>query len=137
MKKDSGIEIKIENKLEIERFLVKVNGRAKKYAFTTANEIIQLSRDAESELESLGLVKSNRKGAKYWAESAWPVAKSYKYKRIGTNVTLVRKKDCWVLSHAVTYDFDPTQGGKTKVFVTKNQADYLVRKFSKRYTIIT
>ena len=137
MIKNKEIEIRIENEAEIEATLAKVNGRAKTHTFTTFGEILRLSKEAEDELDDLGLVKSLRKGAKYWAESAEPVAKRYKSSRIGTNVTLVRKKDCWALSHAETYHFYPTQGGKRKIYVTKMQADYMVEKFAKRYSVMS
>jgi hypothetical protein len=134
--KEKDVEIKIENKEAIESILAKVNGKAKAHTYSKIEQLIELSKEAESRLNSLGLVKSMRKGAQYWAESANSVAKKYRSSRIGTNVTLVRKKDYWALSHVESDTFYPTDGGARRIYVTKKQADYMQEKFAKNYNVL-
>lgn len=111
------IEIRIENQAEIEAMLAAVNSKARAHTFTSIDQIIQLSKQAEKALDKMGLDESMRKGAKYCAESSNPVAKSYKNKRIGTIVMLARDDKGWALSSVEATWLYPNQGGKRKLFV--------------------
>jgi hypothetical protein len=125
----------LENKASIQTLLEYSNGKAKKFCFNSAEEIIELAAEAEKKCEALGLAKSKRPGAIYQAESGQPVAKSYDSARNANRIQLIRKKDNWAIASIEKIMIYPQQGGSRNLIVTKSQADYMVEKFSSQFTV--
>lgn len=113
------LDIKIKNERLIENALSTVNGRAYTHTFCSFNEILRIAEIADKKMNDLGMVKTKSVGAQFLAESSGPVANAYDSTRIGTQVIIIRKRDCWALSHIERITLYPQDGGKSLLSLTQ------------------
>jgi len=98
------LKITASNEAAIVAALAAVNGKAVSHTFTSISEVVQAAIRAE--LAGLALVhsKSHLQGCKYLTHSGDTVPNSYKYARQGTQMTLMRRSECWWLINASSVD---------------------------------
>lgn len=131
-----AIKVTADNATAIEAALAEVNGKATAHAYTTVQEIIEIAERGEKKLESLGVIKSARKGAGVWATSGGMVANSYKYSRTVTHVKLERRSADWWLVEVSTASLFPNQGGMFHTRLTEAQDQMAIAALRKEYGII-
>jgi len=120
------IKIALVNTHKIEAVLREVNQKSTAHTYTSFDQIEALVEDAESRLTNLLKAKKHFVGARFDAASGFAVGNSYKYSRIGTQVTLTRKPTGWYLT-AVASTIVYKEGGKKCLRLTEAQ-DAIVYK---------
>ena len=129
-------EIKItqSNSKKIEEALREINLKSTAHTFVNFSQIEALVEDAESRLTNLIGAKKNFAGAIFYAASGFAVGNSYKYSRIGTQVTLTRKSSDWYLTDAVS-TIIYKEGGKKTLRLTADQDAIVYKKVRENYSI--
>lgn len=122
------IKIAEENRSRIEDALKAVNGKATQHTFTTFEEVHGIAQEADRRLLAM-LPKAMHKGARLSAWSGEPVAKKYKYARVGTVATIERGVGAWFLVCLSTYTLFADSGGGRALTLTKQQDEEAVRRF--------
>lgn len=116
------ITIKIENKDIIEKLLANINGNALTHTYTTYEEITNIIKKVEENILVKMLTKKDRIGLIVVSESGEKVAKSYKYKRINTQVFIELGSKYWVITNIQASNcYIP--GGYTKIYFNDNQKE--------------
>lgn len=123
-------------RVQVEKALKAVNGRAEGHTYTTIFEINDLVKAAEARLAALDLPKPQRVGAIFYSTSGTDVPSAYKYSRAATEVRLERRASGWFLV-AITSATIYKEGGKDKMVLTKTQADEAVKRFTARSFVVT
>jgi len=129
------IRIHEDNAVAIEAALHKANGAALTHTFNCYSDIEAEADLASSRLGELGLPVKLWKGARFRTWSGGRVAKSYKYSRQATMVTLERRATGWFLvdvQQTAVWEKPP----EPQLCVTRYQADEAQRRFAERYTIL-
>jgi hypothetical protein len=129
------IKITIENKDKIEDALKMVNGKSYAHSYTSFNEMLGVVEEANKRTSSLGLKKSVLKGCQFISTSGKETAKSYKYSRLATKVTIERGASEWFLVAIAKTTVYPS-GGNSTLFLTKKQHDWLLLDQQKKYSVI-
>lgn len=124
-----AIKIEKENLNAIQAALDAVNGKATSHTLHNASSILTMVEKQEECAANL-IGKSNLSGAKYIYQSGFEVAKSFKYKRRGTQLTLERKSQSWFLTSVELIDLYQ-QGGKSQLMLTETQAQLAIKRFVK------
>ena len=127
------IKINETNREAINAALKKINGKATEHTFVDALSVIYAARDAEAQLENLGLSKGSRSGAIAIANSGGSVTNSYKYTRITTTVTLVRGSSAWFLVSIEASETYRRKAGELSVSLTDAQDTEVTLKFRAQY----
>lgn len=130
------IKIILKNAPLIEAELKNVNGQATGHTFTTYKDITDCARSAEIELKKVISVKKYFPGARFVSTSGEPVAKSCKYRRIGTTVTIERGVDEWFLLDVKSVSLWFNQGGNERLYLTKEQCDRAVSELMNRFSVL-
>ena len=94
------------------------------------DDICFLVEEAEERCEDIGLPKHARVSAKVRGLSGSAVAKSYKYKRVGTSVLLERRSTGWFLTQ-IERSTIYAQGGCRVMHLTAKQIDLVQRAHAK------
>lgn len=119
------MKIKIEDteksRIAIEKALAAVNHGATAHTYTDADEIISIADRAEKRLLGLGLTKGSRPGAKAHETSGSAVAKSYKYPRTATRVSVTRGASAWFVTDVRSESIWADGGGPLHVSITPEQ----------------
>lgn len=118
-------------RVQVEKALKDVNGRAEGHTYTTIHDINDLVKDAESRLNALDLPKPQRVGAFFYSTSGADVPSAYKYSRAATRVGLERRASGWFLV-SISADTIYKEGGKNNLMLTKAQAEEAVKRFTDR-----
>lgn len=118
--------------LDVRQALAAVNGKATQHTYTDLHDINRLVIDAESKLESLGIPKNNRHGARFSAESGDKVPSAYKYSRTGARVVFERRKAGWFLVSIDTATIYQ-DGGKCTLQITAEQQDQAIAAMHKKH----
>ncbi len=113
------IAIKEKTLQKLQSLLNGVNGDARDHTFN-ARDILWLTQQIEDELAALGIPKKDRNGAAVYASSGDAVPNSYKYKRIGTGVRLLRGSTHWFLVSAKRETIWQ-EGGGYRLVLTQEQ----------------
>lgn len=129
-----AIKIHKDNATAIEAALAAVNGRATAHAYTSAAEIIAIASAAEQRMETLGISKKDRTGARAHAVSGDRVPNAYKYSRQGTRATIERKSATWHLTHVAQCTLYE-DGGLAVLELTPAQDAAAVCKLRSSYTV--
>jgi len=129
------MKINLSNTDRIEDALLKANGAAREYTFTTAEELRALAAEAERKLGALLTRYDLHRGARYCATSGAPVAKSYRKDRIATRVTLERGTEDWFLVDVTRVQLYPDQGGGRLLTLTPEQDQNAVERLRKSYVV--
>jgi hypothetical protein len=112
----------------IEARMAAVNGRATSHTLG-ASDVIAAARETEARLEKLGVPKKARGGAELVLSSSAPTAAAYKYRAIGTLVTLRRDtKGSWLLVEARRIEMQPKQSSRSTLRVSAEARDAIVRR---------
>jgi hypothetical protein len=112
----------------IEARLAEVNGRATSHTLG-ARDVVAAARETEARLEKLGVPKKARGGAELVLASRAPTASSYKYRAIGTFVTLRRDTEGnWMLVEARRLEMHPKQSSASTLRVSAEARDAIVRR---------
>jgi len=133
MKKNLRIEE--SNKIDIEASLRAANGKASAHAFTTYDQLRGLSVNAERALIELGLSASSRAGAKFTAQSGSAVCNSYSHTRLGTEITIVRRRDSWQLCNVRQITLFSSGGKSSRLVLTGDQDAKLVTALRRNYIV--
>ncbi len=129
-----AIKVVLQNKSRIEDALKSINGSAYDHTYTSYFEIDNLAKNAEICLGCyLGSV-SRYAGAVYKCTSGEPVARSYKFTRRATTITLERKSSGWYLVD-VEATIIHVNGGKKEIFLTPEQDVEAVANLRKTYKV--
>ena len=128
------IKINANNATAIEAALSAINGRATAHAYTSAAEIIAIASNMEKRLETLGISKKDRPGARAHSVSGGRVANAYKYSRQGTSVTIARQGADWYLTHIAAWTVYK-EGGSTTLELTPAQDAAAVRELRSAYSV--
>lgn len=131
----SALKITAENTQAIESALKAANGKASAHAFTSFDDVLCVSEQAEKSLEKLGVPASKRAGAKFYALSGEKVANSYDYRRAGTALNLIRKTAGWYLVSAKSVQLFSNQGGKRSLSVTAAQDEHIIKHTRSQYSV--
>jgi len=131
-----AIKIEAKNAAAIESALKAVNGKSEAHAFTTFNEILFMSEEAEDAIDRLKLPKANRAGAAWRETSGTSVPNSYKGKRNGTRVTIERRSGGWYLTEITQVELYQQGGGAGRLRVTQAQADDAVARFKAGFSVM-
>jgi hypothetical protein len=119
----------------VEAALLAVNGKATAHTFTTYNALVDASQWAEKQLNTLGIPKGQRTGARLMALSGEAVPNAYKYSRQGTYILMERRAAGWYLTE-VEASTIYKEGGFRRVALTQAQDTVAVQKFRSAYAII-
>ncbi len=130
-----SIAIKIENRTAIEAALKLINGKAVSHTFTTYAEVAKEAANAEAKVLKLVGSKNLAVGASVRATSGDSVPNAYKYTRVGTSVTLVRKSSGWHLAGVSTQALYK-EGGKRIITLTVAQSDKAKADFAKQWHVL-
>ena len=128
------IKIALVNTHKIEAVLREVNQKSTAHTYTSFDQIEALVEDAETRLVNLLVAKKYFVGAIFYAASGFAVPNSYKYSRIGTQVTLTRKPTGWFLTDAVSTKIYK-DGGKKTLRLTAAQDSIVYKKVRTNYSI--
>lgn len=121
----------------VEAVLKAANGRASSFATTAYQEVLDLADRGEAALESAGIPKAHRSGARVRHTGAGPAAARYNYSTIGTGVELRRgASGVWHLLSAVRTDLYPKQGERFTVAISKAARDDVVRIALAPFTVL-
>lgn len=127
------IKITEKNSAAISAALLEVNGKAATHTFTTAGEIRLAAKNAEAQLEKLGLSKNLRKGASVFVASGEKMPNAYKYKVKVTHAKLVRGATDWTLTELSTVD--TWHGGGSMLTLTPAQDERIIAGIRNSYRI--
>jgi hypothetical protein len=115
--------------------LLEANGKATGHV-ATPQDIIDAAKDAENQLQQLGIGKSGRIGAEFIYMSGGSVSKSYKYQRAVNVITAVRGGSDWFVTGIRKTTIWPQQCGSLKIGLTAEQERIALNQVrSKFYTI--
>jgi len=129
------IKIVKENAEKIEAALKEVNGNSFKHAFNTYTQVQKQVEKAERHLEALGLPMSARRGARFTAVSGEPVANAYRSTRNGTSIAIKRGLNGWFLVDVKHQDLYPNQGGESRLYLSQDQDEILVKALRRNYIV--
>lgn len=127
--------VNVNDVVAIEVALKRINGKSVAHTYTTHFEIDHVAAAAEQKLQTLGLPKADRIGAKVVATSGEKVPNAYKYSRQATIVILLRKSSGWFLVDTAGTDLYPGQHGGSKVILTQRQADKAHEVFARQFSV--
>lgn len=130
-----AIKITADNAAAIEAALSAVNGKATAHTYTTAQEIIELAKRAESTLFNLLDRKADMKGAVMTATSGGSMPNSYKYSRTVTHVKMERRSADWWLVAVEAGSLFPNQHGGIDMTLTKEQDARAIEVLRKQYYV--
>lgn len=129
-----AIQISEKNFAAIDLALAAVNKDARGHTFSKATELQAIADRFEVKLLKLIGTKKNMPGAKVRCCSGEPVAKSYSYSRIGTQVLLTRGAHAWFLTTADRASLDQ-RGGKCEIILTPTQSEIATRHFQRGFLV--
>lgn len=122
------IECTTDNIAAIDEALRAVNGRATAFAVTDAELVAKFGMLAESRLEEMHVVVSDRNGATATYNPAGPSANSYKYAAASTLITLSRQAGKWYITNIEKSRVWPRQPERFNVRITDKAADNLEKR---------
>lgn len=128
------IKVSKENAKKIEQALHEVNCRATAHAYTTFDEIEEITKRGENLLNRL-LYKKDYAKAIYTSTSGDSVANAYNYSRNATEAVLLRTKTAWFLMGLKRVPIY-TSPGKEWLRLTKAQDEAAKSKLSEKYSVI-
>ena len=129
------MKINIADTEAVRAALAAVNGKAERHAYTLPTEILAVAYDAERALEQLDVPKAARKGARYVSQSSGNLPKAYKYKAIGTVVTLARGAAGWFLVDVTACDSWPGKAPFQRLTLTQDQDAIAIAAVSRQYGV--
>jgi hypothetical protein len=130
------IEIVPANKDAIEAMLKDGNGNARRHTYDRYSEIESAAINAERELETFGVAKARRQGARYTSQSGGYLPNAYRYVAEQTEVLIERRSSAWYLVSAYRVPLYPKSTGRTQLYVTRAQADEATRRLLSTVEIV-
>ena len=127
------IKINDKNNALIQIAINKAEGNATAHTFNWTNQIIECARQAEAQLQSLGLAKGSRYGVIAAATSGGSVPNAYKYTRIISTAVLKRGSSAWFLIGVSTSETFRKQAGEVLVILTSAQDAEVTEKFRAQF----
>ena len=124
------------NRNPIIRRIKAEQGRAKTHTFHIS-EICELSKKAEAKCASLGLPKSRRQGAEVTITSGGSVPLKYAYPRRVSIATFRRGKTDWFLTSVKVVSSWCRSAGGESAQITPAQKDYLVRRVTDQFEVLS
>jgi len=128
------MKLKITALDAISTALAASSGRATSHT-AKVGDIVAAATNAEAQLVSLGLSKTNRIGAVANYQSGGSVANSYKYSRTVSRVTLARSASGWFVTAICTADVYPSAKGGVYLTLSPEQDAAIVAKLRSSYSI--
>ena len=128
------IKINDKNIAALQAAVEKSNGSATAHTFRSWHSLLECARQAEAQLQSLGLAKGSRSGAIAKASSGGSVANAYKYSRITSTATLARGSSAWFLTSLSLFDTFRKTAGEVHVSLTSEQDVEVTEKFRAQFS---
>ena len=120
----------------IEAALRAVNGRAKSFTITYACDIRAIADEAEKALETSGIPKAERAGARVAYRPAGPRASAYKYAAASTVIELERSTSgIWYLTSVRDCVVYPRQDRTFSLTISEAQRDAVIKHALALYRI--
>ena len=129
--KMKSINVCEKNRIKIDATLLAANGRATEHTYS-ADQILALAMTAEKNIVEAGVLAKDRRGAHFVAVSGGSVARSYKYARKCTQVTLVRHASAWHLAEVARVE-SWQSSPPPRLFLTDNQISGVTTRFRSRH----
>ncbi len=133
--KGARIKVARDKATEIEAALREANGRATRHTFTAFGEIERIAERGEKALESIGIPKADRPGARYASVSGSCLPSAYNYKARATNVVLIRRSSAWWLEHVAPFELHPKTTPGDRLELTREQDAKAIAVLRRHYTI--
>ena len=129
--KMKSIHVCEKNRIKIDETLSAANGRAIEHTYS-ADQILALAMTAEKNIVEAGVLAKDRCGAHFIAVSGGVVARSYKYSRKCTQVTLVRRASGWHLAEVNRVECWQSSP-PPRLFLTDDQISGVMARFRSRH----
>jgi hypothetical protein len=120
------IKVIEKNAEKIGKALQAVNGNAREHTFNSFDEIVEVCAKADKKLNILP--KKIKKGVLIVARSGGSMQKSYRYRRIITQVSLAYSTNGWYLAKIEGSQLWPDQSESISYFFTDVQNEYALKK---------
>jgi hypothetical protein len=127
------IKINDKNIAALQAAVEQSNGSATAHTFRSWHSLLECARQAEAQLQRLGLAKGSRSGAIATANSGGSVANGYKYARITSTAKMVRGSSAWFLTSLTCSETFRRTAGDTFVSLTNAQDAEVTAKFCAQY----
>jgi hypothetical protein len=127
------MKLKIDAIEKIQKALDEANGKADKHTFSKCDDLIELVERADDIIfEKLLFTQKHAVGVKIHATSGDAVARSYKYPRVATSVTIERCPTGWFVTD-IRPDTIWQSGGSFDIIVPSRYQDEITNRiFSER-----
>jgi hypothetical protein len=129
------MKIATENAAKIEKMLLEINGRKVEHVLTKAYDVEQIAQDAQAALDDLVAMKKNQNGAIYTYMSGGKVPSAYKYARIVTQLTIVKKSTGWHIQHVCNFSTHAKVARKGYITLTPAQEVIAIADFKKSFAV--
>ena len=127
------IKINDQNIVALQAAVKKSNGSATAHTFRSWHSLLECARQAEAQLQRLGLAKGSRSGVIASATSGGSVPNAYKYTRIISTAVLKRGSSAWFLIGVSTSETFRKQAGEVLVILTSAQDAEVTEKFRAQF----
>jgi hypothetical protein len=129
------MKIKVTDTAAVEATLEKVNGRSKTHT-ATASDVLRAAEYAEKELESLGVPKADRKGARYIFESGSKLPNCYKGSPNVNRIRIDRTSSGWIMTMCDLRGRTANHAPHSNLWLTEAQRDIAMAKLAKRFSVL-
>jgi hypothetical protein len=122
---------------KLTKALKAANGKAESHV-ADGSDVCMAAIDAEDNLNTLGILKKDRKGARFIYISGKPVTNAYSNKawaRAATAVSLERGANAWFAVDIKRTEIDQ-RGGSSVPFLTPAQAKIATDKFTDQFVVM-
>ena len=127
------IKINDKNIAALQAAVEKSNGSATAHTFRSWHSLLECARQAEAQLQRLGLAKGSRSGVIASVTSGGSVPNAYKYTRIISTAVLKRGSSAWFLIGVSTSETFRKQAGEVLVILTSAQDAEVTEKFRAQF----
>jgi len=132
-----AIKVTADNADAIKAALAAVNGRSHAHTYTSCEEVIWVTRRAETRLEELGLPKGLRSGARMVDQSGTKLPRAYGNRATTTTITVERRSSAWWLVEVRPSILWPQARPYQGLVLTPAQDAEAVRRLRETYRVDT
>jgi hypothetical protein len=132
----TAIKFDIKNAEKVNAILSDVNGKATDHTYKTFQDMVAACNFDIARAENLVGGKKFAVGIKIIVESGQSVSKSYKYTRIGTQVTLESRPSGWFITDITRADIWAS-GGKSTIHMTPAHHERAIKVLESGYVVVT
>lgn len=110
----------------VDAALLSVNSRARSFTVTTYGDVRAVVDKVDERLDSLGVSKKNRVGAKVTFVPGGPRSNSYKHAAISTKITLIRTSNGWFMAGVERDEVYPAAGERLRIALPREGCEQIV-----------